>query len=149
MRWTTAFLIGGLLTGCTGDALAPVALQSGTACANCRMTVLDAKLASQIVAPGEEPRFFDDLGCLAAYLRAHAGNHDGGRTYVADHASGAWIPAERAVYSRDPSVATPMDSHLLAYRDDTARTADGAGRQIGRLTLPDVIASAGEGRHDR
>ncbi len=35
------------------------------------MAVSSARFASQIVAPGEEPRFFDDLGCLAAYLREH------------------------------------------------------------------------------
>jgi len=52
-----------LLVACTSGELRPADLQPGTACAYCRMTLVDPKLASQIVAPGEEPRVFDDLGC--------------------------------------------------------------------------------------
>ena len=48
-----------------------------TPCGYCRMIVSDQRFASQIVAPYEEPRFFDDLGCLARYLTGSAGAADG------------------------------------------------------------------------
>ncbi len=61
----------GLTGACGGGALQPAPLDTrNEQCASCRMAVSDARFASQLVAPGELPRFFDDLGCLAAFLKA-------------------------------------------------------------------------------
>jgi len=108
------------------------------------MTVLDSKLASQIVNAGEEPVFFDDLHCLTSYLRARERTRPLGRVYVADHLTGAWVPAEQAVYSRDVSRATPMNSRLFAYRDEASRAADHPAGGFGALTVTDVFGG-GEG----
>lgn len=133
---------------CRRGPPAAAALQPGTPCSHCRMTVLDQKLASQIVAPGEEPRFFDDLGCLTAYLAAHPAE-PGARAFVADHASGAWIDAAQAVYSRDEAIATPMNSHLVAHAGEAARAADAAVREARRLTPADVFGPRGVPGGDR
>jgi copper chaperone NosL len=91
------------------------------------MVVSEARFAAQIVAPGELPRFFDDLGCLAGYL-------GGGRAtaqavvFVADHRTRGWQRAEDAVYTRVPALATPMGSHLIAHADDASRDLDPAAR---------------------
>jgi copper chaperone NosL len=140
----------GLLAGCASGAPRPAAFQAGTPCTHCRMTVLDQKLASQLVAPGEDPRFFDDLGCLTAYLAAHPAE-PGVRAFVADHTSGAWIPAAEAVYSRDAALATPMNSHLVAHADASARAADPSVRGASRLSVADVFGPAGApgGNRDR
>ena len=74
------------------------------------MAVSSAVFASQLVAPGELPRFFDDLGCLADYLKA--GKAPAGATaFVADHRTKAWVRADRAVYTRVPG---PRDADGLA-----------------------------------
>lgn len=116
-----------VLNGCVASGPVPPAsldVRNDT-CAFCRMYVSDAALAAQIVARGEEPRFFDDIGCLAAYLRAHP--HTAGATaYVADHRTHAWVAADRAVYSRVPTLDTPMGSHLIAHEDAASRDADSA-----------------------
>lgn len=105
------------------------------------MTVLDPKLASQLLAFGEEPRFFDDLGCLAAYLSTHPAE-EGATTYVADHATGEWVEASRAVYGRDEALATPMNSHLFAYATEAARAGDpGVKGQV--VTYAEVFGSHG------
>ena len=39
--------------------------RAATRARSCRMAVSAAGVAAQVVAPGEEPRFFDDIGCLA------------------------------------------------------------------------------------
>jgi copper chaperone NosL len=95
-------------------------------CAHCRMAVSSQRFAGQIVAAGEEPRFFDDLACLAAYLHARPPPR-GALAYVADHRTGEWVPADRALYSRAP-VDTPMGSHLIAHATAASRDLDPAAR---------------------
>ncbi len=109
---------------CSGSASGPAALDpKNDTCSYCRMTVSNPRLAAQLVAPGEEPRFFDDLGCLANYLREHRGMDPAG-VYVADHRTGEWIDAARAVYSRLPHATTPMASGLIAHATTASRDDD-------------------------
>lgn len=147
---STAALIGltAMLTAAAcGGGTSPAALdtRAGVACASCRMTVSDARTASQIVAPGEEPLFFDDLGCL----REHRSTHplaSGAMVYVADHHTGAWVPAGDAVYARAGGVETPMGSHLLAWASAAARDADPASRGAEPLDAAAVVGPRGETR---
>ncbi len=92
-------------------------------CASCRMPVSDARLASQVVAPGELPRFFDDLGCLAGFVRGGRAPA-GSVVFVADHRTRQWVRAERALYTRVPGLETPMSSHLVAHLDRLSRDQD-------------------------
>lgn len=126
MRWIFALV---LVTGCSLGRTTPAALDtSGSeSCAFCRMAIIDQRTAAQIVAPGEEPRFFDDLGCLRAYLQAHA-LPGRAAVYVADHRTRDWVPLARAELAHDPSLSTPMGSHLVAHADAASRAADDAAR---------------------
>jgi copper chaperone NosL len=102
----------------------PAALDTrNDACARCRMAVSDGRFAGQIVAPGHEPKFYDDLGCLRKEL-ASSPLPRGAAVFVADHRTGAWVLAERAVYTFHPAFATPMASHLIAHADRASRDAD-------------------------
>ena len=109
---------------CGSGAPEPAALDTrNEPCASCRMAVSGAAFASQLVAPGELPRFFDDLGCLADYLKA--GKAPARATaFVADHRTKAWVRADRAVYTRVPGLETPMGSHVIAHADAASRDAD-------------------------
>ena len=79
--------------------------------------------------PGELPRFFDDLGCLADYLTAGKAPA-GAAAFVADHRTKAWVRADRAVYTRVPGLATPMGSHVdRARRRRLARRRPGRARR--------------------
>lgn len=93
-------------------------------CSVCRMTVSDRHLAAQILERGEEPRFFDDLGCLAKFLDEHQLRD--AVVYVADHRTGEWTPAASAVYSRLARASTPMASGLIAHATLESRADDGA-----------------------
>ena len=98
-------------------------------CAHCRMLASDARFAAQLVAPREEPKFFDDLGCLAEYLKSQRdGPPAGAIAFVADHRTKAWVRADRAVFTRVPGLATPMGSHLIAHADAASRDQDGDAR---------------------
>jgi len=118
-----------LALGCGSGTLSPEALDTrNDTCAGCRMAVSSARFASQIVAPGEEPRFFDDLGCLATYLREHAAQPAGAVAYVADHRTGRWVPAAAAIFTKMPTLETPMGSHVVAHASPASRDADEAAR---------------------
>ncbi len=107
------------------------------ACASCRMAVSNARFAAQVVAPGELPRFFDDLGCLADWLHRH-GSSAQSVAFVADHRTKAWVRADRAVYTRVPGLETPMASHLIAHADAASRERDPdakAGLPVGSSEL--------------
>jgi copper chaperone NosL len=120
------------MAGCQSTTTPPATLDAAhDTCASCRMVVSEQRLASQVVAPYEEPRFFDDLGCLARYLSEHPAQPSGARVYVADHRTRDWVPAEQAIYSSVPSITAPMGSHVVAHasvqsRDDDRSTPGGS-----------------------
>jgi copper chaperone NosL len=105
------------------------------------MAVSDARFAAQLVAAGEEPRFFDDVGCLATFLKA--GRAPASATaFVADHQTRAWVRADAAVYTRVPTLATPMGSHVIAHADTASRDADAAAHG-GTPVTPHELFGAG------
>ena len=111
--------------GCSEGPPPPAPLDTANeACRHCRMMVSDARFATQLVAPGEEPMFFDDVGCLRDFLAENPDKKTGLTAYVADHRTRAWIPADRAVYTKIESLSTPMNSHLIAHADAASRAAD-------------------------
>jgi copper chaperone NosL len=116
------------VVACGQDVPQPASLDTrNDACARCRMMVSEQRFASQVVAPGEEPKFFDDLGCLRGFLK-ETPPAAGAVAYVADYRTGAWTRAARAVYVRHEEVQTPMASHLLAFADEASRDAGPEGK---------------------
>jgi copper chaperone NosL len=119
--WRAAVLGVVVLASCGGGAR-PVPIETGTPCSFCRMTIADPRLAAEIVAAGEEPRQYDDIGCLVNDLRKRPAPD--GVAFVSDYRSGTLVPAATAVYTRVDAIATPMASHLVAHADAAARDAD-------------------------
>jgi copper chaperone NosL len=107
------------------------------------MIVSDARLAAQLIAPGEEPRFFDEIGCLRQYLAGARGLPQGATTYVADHRSGTWVRASEAIYVLAPALETPMASHWIAFADPESRDADPATRGGKAASAADIFGPAG------
>jgi copper chaperone NosL len=141
MTRTLLAVMGFLLAGCASGPPAPAALDTRSdTCRFCRMVVSDARFAAQIVAPREDPLFFDDIGCLARYL-AQSSASSRSIAYVADHRTRAWVPATRAVYTRVDTTATPMAGGVLAHADRASRDADPAARNGIQQTAADVFRS--------
>jgi copper chaperone NosL len=131
------------LASCQRGAPAPAALDTrNDACAHCRMMVSDARFAAQLVAPREEPRFFDDVGCLRDFLAASPALPGGAVAYVADHRTRAWVRAAAAAYARVPGLSTPMASHLVAHRDAASRAADPEAAGATPLAARDVFGAS-------
>ncbi|HVW29624.1 MAG TPA: hypothetical protein VHC69_29880 [Polyangiaceae bacterium] len=72
------------------------------ACDGCKMIIGDRRFAAELLAENGERRFFDDVGCMAEYLREHG---DKGAAWV--HAADGWMDARGARYAT--GARTPMD----------------------------------------
>jgi copper chaperone NosL len=128
---------------CGGGAPEPAAFDTrNEQCASCRMAVSSAVFASQLVAPGELPGFFDDLGCLADFLKAGKAPA-GAVAFVADHRTKAWVRADRAVYTRVPGLETPMGSHVIAHSDAASRDADPDARTGQPVSAAELFGRSG------
>lgn len=123
-----------VMSACAGGPPGPAGVSLGEdACAGCRMTIVSRATAALIARDGDEPVFFDDLGCLRDYLRQQPLPGDA-VVYVADHRSGEWVNARAAVFTRT-STSTPMASGLLAHADAPSRDADPAAARGSQATV--------------
>jgi len=136
-RRLRAIAVLAVMVAC-GPGSQPPAIEIGTPCSFCRMAIVDPRLAAEIVAPGEEPRQYDDIGCLVNDLRKRP--LTGGRAFVADYRTGALVRAGDAIYTRADAIPTPMASSLVAHADDASRDADPRVRGGPRHTAADVFA---------
>lgn len=133
-----------LAAACSSGAPAPASLDTKNEwCRWCRMAVSDARFASQLVAPNEEPKFFDDLGCLGHYVAGSQALPPGTAAFVADHRTKAWAPASAAVYTRVAGLETPMGSHLMAHADAASREADPDAKGGTLAAVAEVFGAAG------
>jgi copper chaperone NosL len=136
-----------LACACSTGTPPPAVLDTrNEACGFCRMTIADARFAGQIVAPSEEPRFFDDVGCLGRFVQEAHALPEHAVAYVADHRTKAWVRADTAVYTRVSAVETPMGSHLLAHADAASRDADPMAAGGDARTAADVFGPKGPPR---
>lgn len=131
-KWVLAAAL--VMSACAGGPPEPAAVGLGEdACGSCRMTIVSRATAAQIVRAGDEPVFFDDLGCLRDYLRQQPLPGDA-VVYVADHRTGEWVDARLAMFTRT-TASTPMASGLLAHADATSRNADPAAAGGSQATV--------------
>lgn len=128
----------------------PVAIDpANDQCASCRMIVSDARFAAQVAAPGEEPRFFDDLRCLREGLLAGPPLVPGTVVFVTDFRTGDWVPASTAVFALLPGVETPMASHWVAWADEGSRRADPSGQAGTAIPAAEVLGRVPGGAEGR
>lgn len=103
------------------------------------MTGSDGRSAAQLVTPGQDPLFFDDIGCLRDYLKGRAPLAGDAVAFVADHRTREWVLAADAIYTRHDAVKTPMSSHIVAHTSARSRDADGAVAGGTTITVADVF----------
>ena len=128
-----------LLAACGGGAEGPAPLDTkNEACAWCRMSVSDLRFAAQLTAPGHEPKFFDDAGCLRDWLKAPR-EEAPWTAWVTDHRTKEWVKAKDALYCRNPSLQTPMDSGLFAWANAGSRDQDLASKGGTPIAATEVI----------
>lgn len=131
------------LVACDGEQGPESLVMGQDLCVSCRMPVSDQTFAAQITSPGELPRFFDDPGCLADFIRSGKLKEKGAVAWVADHRTAAWVRADHAVYTRVPSLATPMNHRVVAHASTASRDSDPATRGGEPLALRELFGPEG------
>ena len=98
MNVLTSALVAAIAVVACEDASTPVDPVWGKqACASCTMVVSDPRFASEVGTREGARLFFDDPGCMAAWLRQHGG--DAEHAWVRS-AAGTWIDAHAARFVR-------------------------------------------------
>lgn len=94
--------------------------------------------AAQAVAPGAEPRFYDDRGCLA---KDAASLPSGARLFVQLDGGSGWIEAGEAFFAFPADARTPMGYGVTAFRTEAAASSADRGRRAYRWA--DVVREIG------
>lgn len=127
-RWCILLGVAVISVSCVGET-EPVRIDTSIdRCALCQKLVSDLGFAAQVVASDEEPALFDDIGCLTDYLTRHTQLPRSATAYVADHRTGEWVLAADAVFTKNVSLDTPTNSHIIAHASAASRDADPATR---------------------
>lgn len=79
-------------------------------CEHCAMLLSEKEHGAQLVSTGGERFYFDDLGCMVAWLDAHPAEAAHKWVHTAD--SQAWLAVEKAGFDR--AAHTPMDFGFIA-----------------------------------
>lgn len=126
-------LLLGVLTSISSCKPTPLALNHGKdTCDECKMLLVDKHYGSAFVTAKGKVFKFDDVNCLAKYMKDHADTP--GKAHVADSTRGGiLLPTEQAVFLKHDKLRTPMNSMIAAYPDEAAaRSAEaelgGGGR---------------------
>ena len=139
------FVVLALLSAaCSAKAAGPPAIEvDRTACSHCGMFVSEPVYAAAYQVHGQEPRVFDDVGCmLDAVRRERVAPID---IWVQDAAGAGWLNADEATFVASAEIRTPMNGGVLAYND--AATAEKAAMvHRGRVmrSLQELIAWRGD-----
>lgn len=145
-RLVLPLLAAALLAGCPDSGHGPAPLDTKhEQCAFCRMGVSDRRFAAQLTAPGSEPKFFDDAGCLRDWLKEPKEKAPW-TAWVSDHRTKEFVPAATAVFAKSPTVQTPMSSGILAWADAASRDQDPAAAGGAPLAAADVLGPLAPGR---
>jgi len=104
-------------------------------CADCKMTIADKRFGAQIVTKKGRVIKFDDLGCMADYIKeGHIADADIKQRVVCDFAHpNTFIPVEQALFLKNDALNSPMRSDSAAFSSqadlEQVKTQLGAGQQ--------------------
>lgn len=135
-----------LASACRATVIGPPEIVVDRAvCSHCGMFVSEPAYAAAYQAGGNDPRVFDDIGCMLDAVRRETAAPIS--IWLQDAAGGGWIAVERAFVVASERIQSPMHGGLLAYADAAPAEKAAAGYR-GRVlrSLPELLAWNGESR---
>ena len=133
-----------LVTACSARAMGPpeIVVDRST-CSHCGMFVSEPAYAAAYQADGNDPRVFDDIGCMLDAVRSETASPI--TIWLQDAAGSGWMAAEEATFVASPRLRTPMSGGVIAYADASAAAtaATTHGGQVMR-SWPELIKWHGE-----
>lgn len=89
-------------------------------CDNCKMTITDAKYATQLITEKGRNYKFDDITCLKDYEISNTETTTNAKEYVVDFPTGKFIEAKTATFIKGGEIKSPMGGNTQAFKDKTA-----------------------------
>ena len=135
-----------LSAACSAAAAGPPEIVvDRTACSHCGMFVSEPIYAAAYQAHGNEPRLFDDIGCMLEAVRRETASPI--EIWVQDAAGAGWLDADRAIFVASVDIRTPMSGGVLAYADAAAAEKAAATHRGSVLrSLPELMTWKGDAR---
>lgn len=130
MKFLKFFLITSIFTtiiACSKSGPQEIAIGKDQ-CENCKMTITDAKYATQMITEKGRVYKFDDIKCMQDYEMSSK-DAATAKTYVADFPSGQFFDSSRANFITGGSIKSPMNGNTQAYKDKAA--AEKAAAELG------------------
>ncbi len=85
-------------------------------CANCKMTISDARFGSELVSRTGRIFKFDDILCMSDYMKMHPEIKDRSTIYFTDFCTPhALIQAGNSILLSSNELRSPMQGHLVAF----------------------------------
>jgi copper chaperone NosL len=106
------------LAACRNGAIEPVDIAAEDMCAQCKMAISEKRFAAEFIDRDGQPFKFDDIACMAGYIKQRGGREKISVYFVSDFDSRQWVKAEAAYYVRSPEIKTPMSGGVVAFKDE-------------------------------
>ena len=144
MRYLLAFLLACaiasliVLAQCQRGATGPVAIEADDMCSFCRMSISEKRYAAELIDADGEVFKFDDIGCMANFIKQKRNNSPVNAIFVMDFDRREWLRAEDAFYVRSAEIKTPMNGGMVAFKDQSSADAAMAKYQGTKLEFAEV-----------
>ena len=112
-----------VLAQCQRRAAEPVAIEANDMCSFCRMSISERRYAAELIDEEGEVFKFDDIGCLANFMKQKRNNATIRATFVMDFDRREWLKAENGFYVRSSELKTPMNGGIVAFKDQSSAAA--------------------------
>jgi copper chaperone NosL len=116
----------------------PIAIEANDMCAFCRMSITEKRYAAELIDGDGEARKFDDIGCMANFMKQKQNDGTIRATFVMDFEQREWVKAEDALYVRSPEFKTPMSGGIVAFKNESSAQAAAAKYQGTMLRFAEV-----------
>ena len=117
---------------CGKTELKPVEIAAEDMCAFCKMAISEKQYAAEFLNRDGDASKFDDIGCLASYLKAKQSRGDVAAYFVVDYDTRQWVKAEQAYFVKSEEFKTPMSGRLVAFKD-RSKAEEAAAKYRGKL----------------
>ncbi|MGV8915669.1 MAG: nitrous oxide reductase accessory protein NosL [Kaistella sp.] len=102
-------------------------------CDNCKMTITDAKYATQLITEKGRIYKFDDISCMTMYESSEAEKAVNATKYVIDYPTGKFLELPKAHLITGGSIKSPMGGNTQAF--ETKEAAQKAAETLGATLI--------------
>lgn len=128
-----------LLAACERGEIAPVELLPEDMCASCKMAISEKRYAAEFINTEGDAFKFDDIGCLADYLKNKTDRSSIAAFFVVDFDSKQWLKAEEAFLVQSSKFQTPMSGGIVAFKDRAKAEAAVANNQGKLISFAEAL----------